>query len=137
MRFWNDTTPSVWTAYRWKKIFQNVDQWWYYDRSITADWLQFLADSAGVPAWAVFAFYELSDMSMHLIRHGLVFSIWSAMRTVDLLQSDFKSVQYVHVCFSVFESAVVDIRLLQGDTRILLCVPLCQGGLCLCLVKPC
>ena len=65
MRFKNDTAPSVWTPARWKQIFQNVDQWWYYDRTVTADWLKFMEESADMPAWSVFGFYELSDMSMY------------------------------------------------------------------------
>ncbi|CAE7645001.1 GIP [Symbiodinium sp. CCMP2456] len=65
MRFKNDDAQSVWTPRRWKKVFHNVDQWWYYDRTVTAEWLDFLANSTGVPAWSVFGLYELSDMSVY------------------------------------------------------------------------
>ncbi|CAE7497162.1 GIP [Symbiodinium sp. CCMP2592] len=65
MRFRNDDAQSVWTPGRWKKVFHNVDQWWYYDRTVTAEWLDFLATSTGMPAWSVFGFYDVSDMSVY------------------------------------------------------------------------
>ena len=93
MRFKEDTAPSVWTPARWKQIFQNVDQWWYYDRTITADWLKFWADSIGVPAWAVFGFYELSDMSMYgMMMHWSAFYAHVGRATIVNIREEIRKV---------------------------------------------
>ncbi|CAE8633972.1 unnamed protein product, partial [Polarella glacialis] len=65
MRYPSDTKTSIFTPQRWKQVFLFVDQWWFYERTVTADWLRFLEGATNMPAWAVFAYYMFSDMSVY------------------------------------------------------------------------
>lgn len=65
MRFPNDTKPSIFTSKRWKQVFLFVDQWWFYERTVTSDWLRFLEVATKMHAWSVFSYYRFSDMSVY------------------------------------------------------------------------